>query len=150
MKSLTHCLLFGIGLLLAVGCGPDTSHLPKTVTAAGIVTLDGKPVGGAQVILVADTGGATGAFGATDVNGRFSLRAFEEKEGAIPGSYKVQVSKTIETQLDPAAAANLDGGAPIRYDYGVPPKYTGFKTSGLSATIPDSGTTDLKFELLSK
>jgi len=155
LKEITSLPLFGVALLLAtgllaIGCGPSTGHLPKTVPAAGILTLDGKPVDGAQVVLVADSQGATGAFGATDANGRFSLRAFEEKDGAIPGSYKVQVSKTILTNLDPAAAANLDGGKPIRNDYGVPPKYTGFETSGLTATIPDSGTTDLKFELSSK
>jgi hypothetical protein len=150
LKSLPNCSLFGIGLLLAVGCGPDTSHLPKTVTADGIVTLDGKPVEGAQVVLVTEGENSNGAFGATDASGRFSLRAFEQKEGAIPGSYKVQISKTIVKQLSPAEATNLDGGEPLRYDYGVPPKYTGFKTSGLSAVIPDSGTTDLKFELSSK
>jgi hypothetical protein len=140
----------GTCLVLASGCGADTSHLPKTVPAVGVVTLDGKPLDGAQVVFVGEAANSTGAFGATDANGRFSLRAFTEKEGVVPGSYKVQVSKTIVKQLSPSEAANLDGGEPVRYDYGVPPKYTGFKTSGLSAEIPDTGKQDLKFELKSK
>src|SRR4030095_13749456 len=100
------------------------SNLPKTVPAKGIVTLDGKPVDGAQVILVPDKGGNTGAFGTTDSGGWFSLRAYDEKEGAIPGAYKVQVSKTVEVKLN-GPAGSLDGGDPVRFDYAVPAKYTG-------------------------
>jgi hypothetical protein len=146
----TIATLFLVSVTLASGCGPDTSHLPKTVTASGIVTLDGQPVDGAQVVLVGEGENARGAFGASDASGRFALRAFEEKDGAIPGSYKVQISKTVVKEISAAEAANLDGGAPLRYEYGVPPKYTGFKTSGLTAVIPESGTTDLKFEMSSK
>jgi len=110
------------------------------------VTLDDKPVEGAQVVLVPAAEGTTGAYGTTDASGRFSLRAYEEKDGAIPGAYKVQVSKTVEVRLE-GAKGSLDGGDPVRFDHGVPGKYTGVATSGLTATIPDSGTTDLKLVL---
>ena len=112
--------------------------------------MDGKPVEGAQVVLVGEGDNARGAFGASDSSGRFSLRAFEEKDGAVPGTYKVQISKTVVKELSADKAANLDGGAPLFYDYGVPPKYTGFETSGLTAVILESGTTDLTFEMSSK
>jgi hypothetical protein len=137
------------GLLAAVGCGSKGGHLPRTVPAKGIVTLDGKPVEGAQVVLVPAAEGATGAYGATDASGRFSLRAYEEKEGAIPGDYKVQVSKTVEVKLT-GAKGSLDGGDPVRFDHGVPGKYTGAKTSGLTVTIPDSGINDIQLTLSSK
>jgi hypothetical protein len=136
-------------LIAALGCGPSTGHLPKTVPAAGVVTLDGKPVDGAQVVLVPNGDASTGAYGTTDASGKFSLRAFAEKDGAIPGDYKVQVSKTIEVRLD-AAKGSLDGGDPVRFDYGVPAKYTGAKTSGLTLTIPDTGTRDINLALSSK
>ena len=113
------------------------------------MTLDDKPVEGAQVVLVPAAEGTTGAFGTTDASGRFALRAYEQKEGAIPGDYKVQVSKTVEVRLE-GAKGSVDGGDPVRFDYGVPAKYTGVATSGLTATIPDSGTTDLKLVLSSK
>jgi hypothetical protein len=115
----------------------------------GVVTLDGKPVDGAQVILVPATEGATGAFGVTNSSGHFSLRAFEQKDGAIPGEYKVQVSKTVEVKME-GAKGSLDGGDPVRYEYGVPAKYTGAKTSGLSITIPDAGNRDINLALTSK
>jgi hypothetical protein len=147
LDYLVGCLL-AIGMLAAIGCGSRGSHLPKTVPASGTVTLDGKPVDGAQVIFVPAGEGATGAFGTTNASGHFSLRSYEEKDGAIPGSYKVQVSKTIQ-RLD-GPKGSLDGGDPVRFEYGVPAKYTGAQTSGLTATIPDAGTKDIKLELTSK
>jgi hypothetical protein len=137
------------GLSFAAGCGPNLSHLPKTVPALGVVTLDGKPVEGAQVVIVPANSEATGAYGTTDASGKFSLRAFEEKDGAIPGDYKVQVTKTVEVKLS-GPKGSLDGGDPVRFDYGVPARYTGVKTSGLSVTIPDSGIQDIKLALTSK
>ena len=134
---------------VAAGCGSRGSHLPKTVPASGVVTLDGKPVDGAQVVLVPAGEGATGAYGTTDASGRFSLRAYDEKDGAIPGEYKVQVSKTVEVRLD-GAKGSLDGGDPVRFEHGVPGKYTGAKTSGLTVNIPDSGNRDIKLALTSK
>lgn len=141
-------LLF-CGFLLAAGCGPDLSHLPKTVPAAGVVTLDGKPVEGAQVVIIPAVDGQTGAAGITDAGGHFSLRAFNEKDGAIPGDYKVQVSKTVEVKLT-GPKGSLDGGDPVRFDYGVPAKYTAVKSSGLTLTVPDAGIRDIKLMLTSK
>ena len=142
------CCLLGP---LAAGCGSRGGHLPKTVPATGVVTLDGKPVDGAQVVLVPAGEGATGAYGTTDTSGHFALRAYEEKEGAIPGDYKIQVSKTVERRLD-GPKGSLDGGDPVRFEHGVPAKYTGFKTSGLSVYIPDTaaGKRDINLELKSK
>jgi hypothetical protein len=61
----------------------------------------------------------------------------------------VQVSKTVEVKLS-GPKGSLDGGDPVRFDYGVPAKYTGVKTSGLSVTIPDAGISDINLALLSK
>jgi hypothetical protein len=48
------------------------------------------------------------------------------------------------------AKGSLDGGDPVRFEYGVPAKYTGYKTSGLSVTIPDTGKRDINLTLSSK
>ena len=135
--------------LVCLGCGSSGRNLPKTVPATGVVTLDGKPVDGAQVILVPVGDASTGAFGVTNSSGHFSLRAYDEKDGAIPGEYKAQVSKTIQVKVA-GAKGSLDGGDPVRFEYGVPGKYTGAKTSGLSVTIPDAGKSDIKLDLTSK
>jgi len=146
-------VLIALALIAAAafsGCGSGGGNLPKTVPAMGVVTLDGKPVDGAQVVLVPATDGSTtGAYGITNASGHFSLRAFEQKDGAIPGEYKVQVSKTVAVKLD-GAKGSVDGGDPVRYDFGVPSKYTGAKTSGLSVSIPDKGNRDINLTLTSK
>jgi hypothetical protein len=148
MKTFPFILMF-ILVLSAPGCGPSTGHLPKTVPASGVVTLDGKPVEGAQVVIVPAAAGTTGATAVTDASGHFALRAYPEKDGAIPGEYKVQVSKTVEVKLT-GKAGSLDGGDPVRFDYGVPGKYTNADKSGLTVTIPDSGNKDIKLTLTSK
>jgi hypothetical protein len=149
LKHVANLWLLACLFSAVPGCGPNTSHLPKTVPASGVVTLDGKPVDGAQVVIVPAGQGTTGATAVTDANGQFSLRAYPEKDGAIPGEYKVQVSKTIQVMLT-GPKGSLDGGDPVRFDYAVPGKYTDAKKSGLSVNIPDTGIKDIKLTLSSK
>jgi hypothetical protein len=135
-----------VPLFCVTGCGPDDDNLPKTVSASGTVTLDGQPVDGAQVVFIDDTS-TKSADAMTDAKGKFTLNAFREKKGAQPGSYKVQVSKTIEQKL---GTKNADGGDASKWIFGVPPHYSSFLKSGLTATIPEEGTSELKIELSSK
>jgi len=148
-RAILYLNLLTAGMLTGSGCGSAGGNLPKTVPASGVVTLDGKPVDGAQVILVPVGEAKTGAFGVTDASGRFSLRAYEEKPGAIPGEYQAQVSKTVQVRLD-GPKGSVDGGDPVRYEYGVPAKYTGAKTSGLTVSIPDAGNSNIQLTLTSK
>ena len=82
----------------------------------------------------------------TEKSGKFSLRAFDEKEGAVPGSYKVQVNKTIVS----GGTGGGDSEASVNVQYGLPVKYSTTAGSGLTSTIPESGTSDIKLELVSK
>ena len=136
-----------LGLLTLTGCPEERSDLPKTVPASGVVTLDGKPVEGAQVVFIDDTSNKS-ADGMSDSKGQFSLNAFPgQKTGAQPGSYKVQVSKTVEKKL---GGTNADGGENLAWEFGVPKHYSNFNKSGLTASIPEEGVRDLKIELKSK
>lgn len=132
-----------LGLVTWSGCGPK-SDLPKTVNAEGVVTLDGSPVDLATVVLIPDAGNYS-ASGVTDKDGKFKLKAFDEKTGAVPGSYKVEITKTVVQDK----GAN-GGEAVVSVGYGLPKKYSTFTTSGLTLTIPDQDTKDIKFELTSK
>ncbi len=139
-------LLAALAWLCCAGCGPDLSHLPKTVSASGVVTLDGKPVELASVMFIADSGNFH-ATGNTDSSGRFTLKAFEEKPGAVPGSYKIEVNKTLVGN----EKEDVTGGeTTINLRHGLPAKYATFITSGLKYTIPDSDVSDIKLELVSK
>ena len=148
-----------VGLAALCGCGPDTSGLPKTVPAEGVVLLDGQPVHGASLV-AAPEGGQHPANALSDENGHFALTAFPEmKTGAVPGTYKVQVTKTVEVQggarggpragTDDAAHAAESGTAGVTWVNEMPEKYSNFESTDLTITIPEDGTTDLRIELTS-
>ncbi len=124
-------------LVAATGCIGESG--PRTVNASGVVTLDGAPVEKAQVIFINESG-SDPASATTDAQGKFSLSYNGQKPGAIPGKYKVQVGKTVlETKEG--------GGAEVKITQGLPAKYANIVTSGLTAEIPEKGTSDLKIEL---
>ncbi len=144
-----------------VGCSVDDG-LPRTVNASGVVTLDGEPIDGASIVF-AEASGVHSAQGLSDSKGRFSLDAFEAKKGAVPGSYKITVSKTVTVErsvnqkqmkaLAEDAQHAADGGgetANVSWVNDLPQRYAGFVTSGLEATVPEDGTSELKIELTLK
>jgi hypothetical protein len=145
-------------MLLLAGCGGgEGGDLPATVDANGVVTLDGTPVEGASVVFAPVAPGEYPAFAMSDGNGKFELKAFEAKGGAVPGSYKVQVSKTVEVA---GANKNVDLGedaehadqgeeANLMWENALPEKYANPDSSGLTVEIPSDGTNDIKLELVS-
>ena len=137
------CLALFVSFLCCF-CGCKNDNLPKTVPAEGIVTLDGTPVSDATVLLIADTG-SNNAYAVSDKDGKFKLKAFDEKAGAVPGSYKVEITKTIKE------AASVKGGETgVNLKYGLPVKYAGYATSGLTFKIGNDGDKNIKFALVSK
>ncbi len=140
-----YCVVAFSLLVTLAGCGGGSGRdLPDTVPGRGVVTLDGSPVEGASVTCIADSG-SYHATAVTDATGAFSLKAFPEKDGAIPGSYKVAINKTIV-----GAAGGPADEPTVNVQLGVPLKYARTRTSNLAITIPEAGVTDLKIELTSK
>jgi hypothetical protein len=76
--------------LAAVGCGGK--YTP--VAVEGTVTLDGQPVEGAMVSFLPENGTGRAATGMTDPDGTFQLTTFQEGDGALPGTYRVIVTRT--------------------------------------------------------
>jgi hypothetical protein len=75
-------------LVLAAGCS-------KTAAVKGRVTLDGQPVAGATVLFVPEPevrGRPASAI--TDSDGNFCLTTYRAEDGAVPGAYRIVVSKT--------------------------------------------------------
>jgi hypothetical protein len=90
-------LLLIMAVLLFSGC----SSANKPVEVEGVVLLDNEPVAEATVLFIPD--GSTGqpAHGMTDANGKFQLTTYKENDGALPGSYKVTVTKSIPPPQPP-------------------------------------------------
>lgn len=141
-------LLITALVLLVSGCSSSDDKWkkdrPKTVPATGVVTLDGVPLTEAQVVAVAE-GNGTGASGMSDAEGKFSLDSFAPDPGAVPGTYKVMIVKSIVPEVQDVSEDKYS--PPTKATLLVPVKYTDFNKSGLTAVIPEGGTAELKFEL---
>lgn len=144
-------LLFVTSICLipfTTGCGSSDKwkdSRPTTSEASGVVTFNGKPLEEAQIVLVPEGTSAAGS-ALSGVNGEFSLAAFPPDAGVVPGTYNVMVVKSFVPQNpDP----NDPESRSIQYAKAlIPAKYSDARTSGLSITVPESGVTDLKLELV--
>lgn len=153
MRSIFLLLAIGVAVGFLNGCGSgDTRNLPATVTATGYVYLDGKPVEGAAVVFIpenTETGYPAQAI--SNSQGYFELQAFDTKKGAVPGSYVVQVAKTVEIAMEGAQVqGESEDFRAVTYKNVMPAKYANIATSELKQTIPESGIKDIRLDLRSQ
>ncbi|HXG13128.1 MAG TPA: carboxypeptidase-like regulatory domain-containing protein [Gemmataceae bacterium] len=102
---------------------------------SGTVTLDGKPLSGAAVILFPQEHGAETVVGMTDQNGRFIITPAAGRSIAY-GTYKVVVSK--REQLTPAQL-----NAFITPKELLPAKYSDLSQTVLSVNVTSAADIDL-------
>lgn len=151
-----------LGAVCLAGCSAADDGLPRTVKAAGTVVCDGEPLEGASIVFMQETGNYF-ARGITDSSGRFSLDAYESKRGAVPGTYKVTISKTVTVdKATPSAvpkaladdaqhAAEGDASvANVSWVNDLPDKYNNPATSGLTVAIPEEGVSNLELVISRK
>lgn len=128
-----------VGLCLILqGCG-GTGH-PKLVPVTGLVTLDGRQLAGADVTFmpIGETRGA-GSHGRTGPDGRYSLTAVRGGRGAVPGTYKVIISKRL--MPDGSEVPPNDPTPPIESPARehLPRWYSDRQASELTANVPENG-----------
>ena len=143
---------WGVGVVVAIGlagCSAENTN-PRTVKVSGAVTEKGKAVDGASVVFSPSSKEGQAAFGTTDASGKYELMTFVLKDGAVPGSYKVKLSKydkppagtqvfkdTDEEQK--FYQENVKASQPAKNH--LPTKYANEATSGLSHTVGDKPST---------
>jgi len=118
------------------GCG-GSSQL-KTLVVTGTVKFQGKPVIGANVFFVPEKGPR--AIGDTDSQGRFRLMTSRPGDGAVPGEFKVGVTKFVpdpEKKDDPVPATKNE----------LPDKFSNPTTSGFTAKVESGKPNDFLFEI---
>ena len=165
MNRASFSALFVIVLSLG-GCGTGVNL--KTVPAGGTLTMDGNPVEGAGVTFMSKEGNRV-AEGKTDASGKFTLKTVVGKvllDGAVVGVHKVSVSKTensgkgsegvakVAGENDRDMVARMAGQATntsaVKLKYLIPQKYNSPEYSGLTATVAEGGSKDIKIEVSSK
>jgi hypothetical protein len=140
-------LLF-FALAGAAGCGSRAGG-PETFPVTGEVTLDDRPVPGADVVFfpVVDASDVAPAQAVTDASGRFEvISVFDQgrisRPGMRPGDYLIEV-----TQLEPHdARAGLDR-KPRNL---LPGKYSSAALSGLSAKVTSGNENHVVLKLFTK
>jgi len=97
--------------IFCLGCG-------GTVPLEGVITLDGKPLPKAHVVLSPVDRAVDGPFVAdTDSDGRFSLGAIgRPSSGVRPGTYRLSISTAFSMDSDAPPPKEL---VPARYVRGV-------------------------------
>jgi hypothetical protein len=139
-------------LLVIAGCNPGPAG-PKLVPVEGVITLDDKPLGAADIMFVpqGDTKGQ-GGVARTGADGKFQLLSQDRKfKGAPVGEYRVIINKLVKPDgtdyiPDPNAGPMDTGG----FKELLPAAYSDMGQTKLQANVPDSGTTNLEFKLNSK
>jgi hypothetical protein len=126
------------GLIATAGCGGSPSMVP----VSGTITLNGKPLKGAQVTFtpVPEPGSpeiGLSSHGETDDSGKFTLSTIDGQTGAVAGKHKVILS-TLE------ATADETGKVKITRPELVPKKY--IDTPPIFE-VPAAGTDEAKIEL---
>lgn len=163
MESTFKRLVLPFLCVCIVGCGSG-SKFPKTYPVTGKVTVNGKAIEGAMVTFRLEEG-KENAIGTTDSKGEFTLSMFQPGDGAVPGQYRIAVTKlppgATSTVTTPPAGQIASGDLPTDYappadtsksgsntpKSEIPAKYGNEQTSGLRATVvegPNNIPLDLK------
>jgi hypothetical protein len=145
------CMLFCICALS--GCNTDSTIATDKV--AGVVTLDGTPIGGAGVRFTpANENSGRPAFGTSADNGIYTLTVLGGKpgEGTLPGDYIVTVDKVVEESTgrqepDPNEPGQMREQK-VAKDL-LPLKYKSAVSSPLKVTVVP-GVNEINLELESK
>jgi hypothetical protein len=153
-----------------MGCAGGEGF-PATAKVTGKVTYNGAAVANAAVSF-SPVGSGNAAAGVTDATGAYTLTTFRSGDGAVPGKYKVIISKTeqavtvstaVGTADDPSAAyaAAEAAGADVfgtgkktaaaKKDTGpkelLPVKYKSVDSTDLQADVSTAGPNNFDFDL---
>jgi hypothetical protein len=135
--------LLVIAALAITGCSGEKINRPDPVAVTGVVTHNGTPVEGADVVFQ-PASHTYAAAGKTDASGTFTLTAFNPNDGAVPGEYKVTVSKRKVTGQ---AAASDDAPTTVKQEVLLPIKYADPNSSGLVASVKTGVENKFEFKL---
>lgn len=139
-------ILAAIGMLTVVGCGGGSTgpKLPDPVKVKGVVAMDSQPLPDAMVFFVPEGGKSmgNGATGITDSSGTFELVTTSgkaRKPGAIPGNYKVWISRLVGPDGKPVAPNADVPPADLGAVESLPPRYSDVMMTELKASVTGDG-----------
>lgn len=137
-------------LTLAGGCGGSDAE-SNVVPVAGAIELDGQPLVGAEVTFVpTGTTSGLGGRGYTDEKGAFTLKSPRGADGVPAGAYRVVVSRRVMPDGKPVPPDDPTPPAESPARESIPPAYSDYEASTLTATVTDNGSEPKTFAINSK
>jgi hypothetical protein len=149
MRRLAGLVVVGMLLTTGLGCGGSGAPIEDAVVpVSGTVSYQGTPLSRYQV-LFAPTDGRRPASGISDEQGHFVLSTNAEGDGAVPGSHRVTVFWAGPPPTDSTGAESPieDPAKMPKQPLPVPAKYGDPEKSGLTETVPEDGTDQIKIDL---
>jgi hypothetical protein len=137
--SVVHGLAI-LGLFAITGCGSGDGLNRKMIS--GTVTCDGKPVSAGSILFEPDTYESGTAVGATIRDGRFSI---SERDGPVPGSYKVRIYMSSGIQAPPVKGQTDRSPRPM-VEF-LPERFN--SKTRLRADVSETGPNRFQFDLSS-
>lgn len=135
-----------VGFLALAGCSGPAD---ETVSAAGIVHLDGNPVEGVSVSLVPQAGvSGRGGYGVSDGEGKFVLKSGPEMIGVMPGTYRVLFQKMRQQDGSPIPPDAME--ADVEVVNQLPAVYANPENTPFSIVIPTPDGQPIEMDLKSR
>jgi hypothetical protein len=133
--------------MLFVGC--ETKNVVDVVPAAGVVTLEGKPISGVSITLVPQEGvKGRGGYGLSGEDGSFSLQYDTEVPGVPAGKYQVLFQKYAMPDGSPIPPDTM--GADAGLVNLLPPFYSSIDQSTVYISFPTPDGQPVKIDLKSR
>lgn len=143
---------FKLSLSLAViatavlGCSTDQP--PEMYKVSGLVDYGGSPVSGATVTFHPVDKDLRTAVAKTDDKGAFKLTTIKEYDGAMPGKYRITVTKLVtEGDTGPASSDIAAPPRKVTVKSELPEKFGSPETSGLEGTVEPISQNELDVTL---
>lgn len=138
LKSMIRAFsIFGVAILLA-GCSSGNQF--PTEEVRGKIMFRNAPVTTGTVVFVPE-GDMPSATGEIKPDGTFQLTTYDEHDGAVIGMHSVMVT-SLEDMSDKLPEER--SGTPRSL---VPPKYSNYNTSGLTAEVTEGEANSVTLEL---
>lgn len=125
-----------LAVVAAAVLGCNTDQPPATYKVSGLVEYGGTPVSGATVTFHPVDNDLRTAVAKTDEKGAFQLTTVKENDGAMPGKYRITVTKlVIEGDTGPASSDIAAPPRKVTVKSELPEKFGSPETSGLEGTV---------------
>lgn len=140
MTALRTSVVFA--LVLVVGCSQKLPSNPTTYPVKGKVLLNGQPLATGTVVMhLLSEGLAVEARGALGKDGTFSVQAFGDREGTVPGKYIVTIlpvggAPPADSKAK-VPASKVKSTGPKNLASEIPEKYQSPDTSDIEVTVEE-------------